>query len=181
MDFDFILYLIPIVGLIALLYAFIKNQWINKQDVGTDKMAEISANIKDGAIAFLKTEYKILSIFVVAVALILGFANGNRADSSWMISISFIVGAFCSALAGYLGMIAATKSNVRTTNAARKSLGEALNVAFSGGTIMGMNVVGLGLLGLSSLFIFYGNMDWSISKVINVLSGFSLGASSTAN
>ncbi|MBL1212382.1 MAG: sodium-translocating pyrophosphatase [Ignavibacteriae bacterium] len=180
MDFDFILYLIPIVGLLALLYAFTKNQWINKQDVGTDKMAEISANIKDGAIAFLKTEYKVLSIFVIAVALILGFANGSRADSSWMISISFIVGAFCSALAGYLGMIAATKSNVRTTNAARKSLGEALNVAFSGGTIMGMNVVGLGLLGLSSLFIFYGNMDWSISKVINVLSGFSLGASSIA-
>jgi K(+)-stimulated pyrophosphate-energized sodium pump len=180
MDFDFILYLIPVVGLIALLYAFIKNQWINKQDVGTEKMAEISANIKDGAIAFLKTEYKILTIFVVAVALLLGFANGNREDSSWMISISFIVGAFCSALAGYLGMIAATKSNVRTTNAARKSLGEALNVAFSGGTIMGMNVVGLGLLGLSSLFIFYGNMDWSIAKVINVLSGFSLGASSIA-
>ncbi len=180
MDHDFILYLIPIIGLLALLFAFIKNQWINKQEVGTEKMAEISANIKDGAIAFLKTEYKVLSIFVIAVALILGFANSGREDSSWMISVSFIVGALCSALAGFLGMIAATKSNVRTTNAARKSLGEALNVAFSGGTIMGMNVVGLGLLGLSGLFIFYSNMDWDISKVINVLSGFSLGASSIA-
>ena len=175
-----LIYVIPVLGLLALLYSYTKSIWINKQPVGTEKMAEIAGHIKEGAIAFLKTEYKVLAVFVISVALLLGFANSGRADSSWLIAISFIVGALCSGLAGFLGMIAATKANVRTTNAARTGLSPALNIAFSGGAIMGMNVVGLGVLGLSILFIAYSNMEWDLGKVINVLSGFSLGASSIA-
>lgn len=174
------IYIIPLLGLTALLYSFIKSRWIDKQSPGTDKMVEIAGHIREGAIAFLRTEYKVLLIFVAAVAVLLGFSNLGREDSSWMIAVSFVVGALCSALAGFLGMMAATKANVRTTNAARTGLGPALQIAFSGGSIMGMNVVGLGILGLSSLFIIYGNMDWNLAKVINVISGFSLGASSIA-
>ena len=163
------IYIIPVLGLTALIYSFIKDRWIEKQSPGTDKMVEIAAYIREGAIAFLTTEYKVLLVFVAAVAVLLGFSNLGREDSSWMIAVSFVVGAFCSALAGYLGMMAATKANVRTTNAARTGLGPALQIAFSGGSIMGMNVVGLGILGLSSLFIFYGNMEWDLAKVINVI------------
>jgi K(+)-stimulated pyrophosphate-energized sodium pump len=177
---DSLIFVIPVLGLTALLYSYTKNVWINKQPAGTDKMIEIAGHIKEGAIAFLKTEYRVLAVFVVSVAILLGIANSGREDSSWIIAISFIVGALCSGLAGYLGMIAATKANVRTTNAARTGLGPALNIAFSGGAIMGMNVVGLGILGLSVLFIVYSNLDWDLGKVINVLSGFSLGASSIA-
>ncbi|MCP5062072.1 MAG: sodium-translocating pyrophosphatase [Ignavibacteriae bacterium] len=175
-----IIYVIPFLGLSALLYSFIKSSWITKQDPGNEKMVEISTHIKEGAIAFLKTEYKLLIWFIIIVAILLGVANSGNENSSWLISVSFVVGAFSSALAGYLGMVAATKTNVRTTQAARKGLGPALQIAFSGGSIMGMNVVGLGILGLSGLFIVYSNLDWDVSKVINVLSGFSLGASSIA-
>ncbi|MCB0729403.1 MAG: sodium-translocating pyrophosphatase [Ignavibacteriae bacterium] len=175
-----IIYLIPLLGLSALFYSVVKQSWISKQSSGNEKMVKISKYIRDGAIAFLKTEYKVLLWFIIIVAILLGFANEGNTDSSWLISVSFIVGALCSGLAGYLGMIAATKANVRTTEAARKGLGPALEIAFSGGSIMGMNVVGLGVLGLSSLFIIYSNLDWDIFKVINVLSGFSLGASSIA-
>lgn len=175
-----IIYVIPIVGLSALFYSYLKQIWITKQSSGSEEMQKISQYIKEGAIAFLKTEYKVLLWFVIIVALMLGFANANTTDSSWLISVSFIVGAVCSGLAGYLGMIAATKSNVRTTEAAKRGLGPALEIAFSGGSIMGMNVVGLGILGLSLLFIIYSNLDWNTVKIINVLSGFSLGASSIA-
>ncbi len=175
-----LIYIIPFIGLSALLYSAIKYRWIGKQDPGTENMIEISKHIREGAIAFLKTEYKVLAIFVISVALLLGFSNMGRADSSWLIAVSFVVGALCSALAGFLGMIAATKANVRTTNAARTGLGKALEIAFSGGSIMGMNVVGLGVLGLSLLFIFYSDLSWDLSKIINVISGFSLGASSIA-
>jgi K(+)-stimulated pyrophosphate-energized sodium pump len=180
-----LLYIIPFFGLAALFYSYYKNSWISKQDPGTKKMQEIAGHIREGAIAFLKTEYKILAVFVVTVAAILAFSNRNQSDSSWLIALSFLVGAFASALAGYLGMIAATKANVRTTQAATKGLGQALQIAFSGGAIMGMNVVGLGIFGLSILFIFY-NYLWdassvdSLARIINVLSGFSLGASSIA-
>ncbi len=177
---DTILYLIPAMGVLALLYSFWKSGWINKQSTGNEKMTRISEHIKDGAISFLKTEYKVLILFVIVVALLLGIFNSTKEDSSWLIAISFIYGAFSSALAGYLGMIAATKANVRTTEAARSGLSSALKVAFSGGSIMGMNVVGLGVIGLSVLFIVYSNMDWGLLKVINVLTGFSLGASSIA-
>lgn len=175
-----IMYLIPLMGLLALIYSFVKNSWITKQDAGNEKMIEIAGYIRDGAIAFLKTEYKILAIFVITVAILLGFSNSGRDDSSSLIALSFLVGASCSALAGYLGMKAATKANVRTANAARTGLGPALQIAFTGGSIMGMNVVGLGIIGLSVLFIIYMNLDWDLTKVINVLSGFSLGASSIA-
>ena len=175
-----IMYLIPLMGLLALIYSFIKSKWITKQEPGNEKMIEIAGYIRAGAIAFFKTEYKVLAIFVVTVALLLGYSNSGRDDSSSFIALSFLIGASCSALAGYLGMIAATKANVRTANAARTGLGPALQIAFTGGSIMGMNVVGLGIIGLSSLFLFYMNMDWDLTKVINVLSGFSLGASSIA-
>ncbi|VAX23265.1 K(+)-stimulated pyrophosphate-energized sodium pump, partial [hydrothermal vent metagenome] len=175
-----LIYIIPFLGLLALIYSVIKNKWISKQSTGTEKMAIISKHIQDGAIEFLRTEYKVLAVFVIAVALILSVSNSGKADSSWLISVSFIFGAFSSALAGYLGMKAATKSNVRTTHAARTGLAPALKIAFTGGSIMGMNVVGLAVIGLSVLFIIYSNLDWDVIKVINVLTGFSLGASSIA-
>ncbi len=177
---DWIVYTIPFMGLIALLYSYIKNAWINKQGVGNAHMEEISGYIREGAIAFLRTEYKTIAIFVIVVAVMLGISNHFNNESSSLIAVSFFVGAVCSALAGYLGMIAATKANVRTTNAAIKGLGPALQIAFTGGSIMGMNVVGLGILGLSSLFILYSNIGWDLARIINVISGFSLGASSIA-
>jgi len=175
-----IIYFIPLLGLAALLYSYLKQSWISKQSSGSEKMVKISNHIREGAIAFLKTEYKVLVWFIIVVALLLGFANAGNHESSWLISVSFIVGALCSGLAGFLGMNAATKTNVKTTEAARKGIGPALEIAFAGGSIMGMNVVGLGILGLSGLFIYYSSLDWDISRVINVLSGFSLGASSIA-
>ena len=171
-------------GILAMLFSFWKTSWINKQDEGTERMKQIGASIADGAMAFLSAEYRVLAIFVVSVALVLGFANSGRNDSSALISMSFIVGAIASGLAGYLGMKVATKANNRTTNAARKSLASALNVAFTGGSVMGLSVVGLGVLGLGGLFLFYSNYfgsdSVSIKTVLNVISGFSLGASSIA-
>ena len=147
-------------------------------------MARIAKNIADGAMAFLKAEYKVLSIFVVVVAIILIFtANGQT--SSKLVGLSFILGAICSALAGFIGMRVATKANVRTTNAARNGLGKALEVAFAGGAVMGMGVVGLGILGLSLLILLYSNMFGmgtaaEANRVITILTGFSFGASSIA-
>ena len=146
-------------------------------------MAKIAGHIQKGAMAFLSAEYKVLSIFVVAVAVLLAFKGMQEDNSSPLVALSFVVGAICSALAGYLGMVVATKANVRTTNAARTSIGKALEVAFGGGSVMGMGVVGLGVLGLSGLFLVYSEFigpDWNINKVLNVLAGFSLGASSIA-
>ncbi len=175
---------IPIFGVIALLFTFWRSAWVSKQEVGTPKMEIIAKNISDGAMAFLKAEYKILSIFVVAVAIILGL-TGNNAGSSPLVAVSFILGAICSAMAGYIGMKVATKANVRTTHAARTSLGRALEVAFAGGSVMGMGVVGLGVLGLGILLIVYSNMfgmedQNAVRRVITILTGFSFGASSIA-
>ncbi len=168
-------------GVLALIYAAWKTNWINKQDQGTERMVLIGKSIAEGAMAFLKAEYRVLGIFVVVVALLLGIANAGRTDSSALISLSFIAGAFASGLAGFLGMRVATKANNRTTHAARSSLAAALNVAFTGGSVMGLSVVGLGLIGLGSLFIFYQNIFANdYNKVITVISGFSLGASSIA-
>ena len=181
--------LVPLAGVLALGYAFMRTQWVNKQAVGTDRMAEIAGDIQEGANAFLRREYRVLAIFVVVVAALLLFANLTREDSSPLIALSFIVGAICSGLAGFFGMRVATKANVRTTNAARSSLGEALNVAFSGGLVMGLSVVGLGLLGLGSLFLIYTGLfngaddilqSLELTRLLNVLAGFSLGASSIA-
>lgn len=167
-------------GILGLIYVFIKNAWVTKQEVGNEKMARIAKNIADGAMSFLKAEYKILSIFVAAVTILLFFKGQNEAGSNGLVAVSFIVGAVCSALAGFIGMRVATKANVRTTNAARTSLPKALEVAFAGGSVMGLGVVGLGVLGLGSLFAIYSAQGWGIDEVLNVLSGFSLGASSIA-
>jgi K(+)-stimulated pyrophosphate-energized sodium pump len=171
---------LPAFGVLALIYVFVKSGWVSKQKVGDDKMARIAKNIADGAMSFLKAEYKILSIFVAAVAILLFFKGSNEEGSNGMVALSFIVGAICSALAGFIGMKVATKANVRTTNAARTSLGKALEVAFAGGAVMGLGVVGLGVLGLSGLFMIYSGQGWELGEVLNVLSGFSLGASSIA-
>jgi len=179
-----IIYAIPAFGVLALLYTFWKSSWVSSQEIGTEKMGRIAKNIEDGAMAFLKAEYKVLAIFVVAVAILLG-VTGNTPNSHPMVAVSFVLGAICSALAGYIGMKVATKANVRTTNAARTSLGKALEVAFAGGAVMGMGVVGLGVLGLGILFIIYSNQFGidsaaNVNRVITVLTGFSFGASSIA-
>ena len=186
-----LIYILPSAGILAILFVLIKSAWVNKQEVGTEKMGKIAKNIADGAMAFLKAEYKILAIFVLAVAVLLAVKGATDTDaagnhiSHWMVAVSFVVGAICSALAGFLGMRVATKANVRTTNAARKSLSDALKVAFSGGSVMGMGVVGLGVLGLGGLLILYSTMFGNtpgkeLTIVLNVISGFSLGASSIA-
>lgn len=180
MDTSLITMLVPLAGVIALIYALIRARWVGRQDAGTDTMVEIATAIAEGARAFLRTEYRVLAIFVVAVGVLLAFANSGNENSSWLVAVSFVIGALCSATAGFIGMTVATKANVRTTNAARTGLGPALNVAFSGGLVMGLSVVGLGLLGLGALFLAYSNMGWDMVRVINVLSGFSLGASSIA-
>ena len=179
-----IIYAIPAFGVLALLYTFWKSSWVSSQEIGTEKMGRIAKNIEDGAMAFLKAEYKVLAIFVIAVAVLLG-VTGNTPNSSPLVAVSFVLGAICSALAGYIGMKVATKANVRTTHAARTSLGKALEVAFAGGAVMGMGVVGLGILGLGTLFAIYSNQFGvdsadNVNRVITVLTGFSFGASSIA-
>lgn len=179
-----LIYIIPVLGLISLLFTFWRTAWVNKQDEGTDKMKVIARAIQDGAMAFLKAEYRVLSVFVLAVAILLAI-SGNNADSSPVIGVSFIVGALCSGLAGFIGMRVATKANVRTTNAARTSLGKALEVAFTGGSVMGLGVVGLGVLGLGTLFLIYSNTFGiadadAVNRVITIITGFSFGASSIA-
>ena len=179
---------LPAFGVIALLFVFYKNSWVSKQDPGNEKMQVVAEHIAKGAMAFLKAEYKILSIFVVAVAILLFFKGRYEAaqevvTGNSMIALSFVVGALCSGLAGFIGMVVATKANVRTTHAARTSLGRGLEVAFAGGSVMGLGVVGLGILGLSSLFLFYQTQFPDLKDmplVLNILSGFSLGASSIA-
>jgi K(+)-stimulated pyrophosphate-energized sodium pump len=175
-------YLIPFLGIAGLVFTFWKSSWVAKQEEGTERMITIANNITEGAMSFLKAEYSILAIFVVIVAGLLGYAGSTQEASSPLIAVSFILGAICSALAGFIGMRVATKANVRTTNAARTGLGHALEVAFAGGSVMGMGVVGLGVLGLSSLLIIYSALFGvaDITKVITVLTGFSFGASSIA-
>jgi len=172
-------------GVIALLFMAWQSSWVGKQDAGSEKMARIAEYIADGAMAFLKAEYKILAIFVVLVAVLLGASGASAEDSSALVALSFIVGAICSALAGFIGMRVATKANVRTTNAARTGLSHALKVAFRGGAVMGLGVVGLGLLGLGILLLVYTNMfdvavDGEMNRILNVVTGFSFGASSIA-
>ena len=174
---DNIAYLIPVAGAVALLFTFIKSKAVDKADPGSERMKRIAGNITDGAMAFLRAEYRILLMVVIAVAVLLAaFYSETR-----LIALSFVVGAICSALAGFIGMKVATKANVRTANAAQKGLAQALSVAFSGGAVMGLGVVGLGALGLGSLFLFYqAQYGDDIGKVLSVLTGFSFGASSIA-
>ena len=161
-------FLAPALAVVALLFAFYKIAFVSKQDAGTDRMKEIAAAINDGAKAFLFAEYRILAIFVVVLFIAIGLGLG-----SWITALCFLFGAMFSILAGYIGMNVATKAKVRTANAARESgMNKALSIAFSGGSVMGMCVVGLGLLGASVLFLIFEDT--------NVLFGFSLGASSIA-
>ncbi len=177
------LIIIPATGILGLIFTFFRSAWVKKQDPGNEKMQNISKYVAEGAMAFLKAEYSVIAIFVVIVAILLAI-QGNT-YSHWTVGIAFITGACCSALAGYIGMKVATKANVRTTNAARTSLNEALKVAFSGGSVMGMAVVGLGVLGLGSLFLLFGKVFGldtadNVAKVVEIITGFSFGASSIA-
>ncbi|RZK78844.1 MAG: sodium-translocating pyrophosphatase [Pedobacter sp.] len=192
-----LIYSIPLLGLVGILVMAVKSAWVTKQDAGDANMKELAGYIADGAMAFLKAEWKVLSIFAVFAAALLAYSgtiteiNGKPFHSSWIISISFLIGAFFSALAGYIGMKVATKANVRTTQAARTSLKQALKVSFTGGTVMGLGVAGLAVLGLGGLFILFLSYfdvigtDGTVSVLnmktaIEVLTGFSLGAESIA-
>ena len=179
------LYYVIGASLVAMLYAFWKTNWINNQDEGSDRMKQIGANIADGAMAFLKAEYRILGVFVVVVAIILFVGYSLKGEGTELIAVSFIVGAFASGLAGFLGMRVATKANNRTTNAAQTGLASALKVAFTGGSVMGLSVVGLGVLGLGGLYTIYSyhygvSNETELKRVLDILTGFSLGASSIA-
>jgi K(+)-stimulated pyrophosphate-energized sodium pump len=178
-------YLIPAAGVLALLFALAKSAWIGKQDAGNELMQEIASHIHEGAMAFLAREYKVLSVFVIVVAVLLAAGNAGQETSHWLIGVSFVFGAVCSAMAGFFGMRIATKANVRTTSKARDGLNGALGVAFSGGAVMGMSVVGLAVIGLSVLLIVYSNLfigdvGWSWARLLQIVTGFSLGASSIA-
>jgi K(+)-stimulated pyrophosphate-energized sodium pump len=185
-----LIYITPAVAVLALIYAYMRAAWVKRQDPGNDRMKMIGKWIADGAMAFLAREYRVLAIFVVAVAIVLGVSNhmvGAEQNTNGLIAVSFVLGAFCSGLAGFFGMKTATGANIRTASAARKGLNQALQVAFAGGSVMGLCVVGLALTGLGGLFIVYTKMypasltdTDAMMLVLNILSGFSLGASSIA-
>ena len=192
MDFLYtnLIYLIPVFGLIGIAVMAVKAAWVTKQDAGDGDMAKLAGYIADGAMAFLRAEWKVLSYFVVVAGLLLAYSGTTVSTSSPVIAISFILGAFLSAFAGFLGMRIATKANVRTTQAARTSLAQALKVSFTGGTVMGLGVAGLAIIGLGSLFIVFftiyvkntgGDVNHeAMAKALDVLAGFSLGAESIA-
>jgi K(+)-stimulated pyrophosphate-energized sodium pump len=183
-----LIYAVPVMGIIGLLYTLFKFQWVSAQDAGNDRMKEIAKYIQDGAMAFLRAEYKILTYFVVIAALLLGVMGYSNANSHWSIALAFVMGAIFSALAGYIGMRIATRANVRTAQAARTSLKKALAVSFTGGSVMGLGVAGLAVLGLGGLFIIlklvfangYGVDTVEMERTIEILTGFSLGAESIA-
>ena len=185
---DKLIYLVPLMGVVGLFYTFIQYRWVSKQEEGTDLMKQISRYIAEGAMAFLKAEWKILGYFVVIVALLLGIMASTNPHSHWAISIAFTLGAILSATAGYIGMRVATKANVRTAHAARTSLSRALKVSFTGGSVMGLGVAGLAVLGLGGLFIILKAVfapgaevnSPEMLRAIEVLTGFSLGAESIA-
>ena len=181
-------YLVPVMGVIGLLFTISRFFWVSKQDAGTDRMKEISAYIAQGAMAFLRAEWRILTYFVIVVGILLAFMGSRNESSHWSIAIAFIIGAFFSALAGFIGMKVATKANVRTAHAARTSLSKALAVSFTGGSVMGMGVAGLAVLGLGGLFIILvhyfapglASTSHDVTRAVEVLTGFSLGAESIA-
>jgi K(+)-stimulated pyrophosphate-energized sodium pump len=187
----YLIYLIPVFGLVGILVMAVKSAWVTKQETGDASMNELAGYIADGAMAFLRAEWKILTYFVVVAGILLAWSGTTVATSSPVIAISFLIGAFLSAFAGYLGMRIATKSNVRTTQAAKTSLAQALKVSFTGGTVMGLGVAGLAIIGLGSLFIVFYTMyvtnvagsnvnGEAMAKALDVLAGFSLGAESIA-
>src|SRR5690554_3129694 len=185
-----LIYLIPVLGLVGIIVMLVKSSWISKQDAGDENMKMLSNYIAEGAMAFLRAEWKVLSYFVIIAALLLAWSGTLVETSSWVIAVSFVIGAFTSALAGYIGMNVATKANVRTTQAARTSLAQALKVSFTGGTVMGLGVAGLAVLVMGALFIVFYQIfvvstgasvnSVEMVKAIEVLAGFSLGAESIA-
>lgn len=188
---NYLIYLIPVLGLIGIVAMAIKAAWVTKQDAGDGDMVTLAGYIADGAMAFLRSEWKVLSYFVVVAGLLLAWSGTTVATSSPVIAVSFVCGAFLSAFAGFLGMRIATKANVRTTQAARTSLAKALKVSFTGGTVMGLGVAGLAIIGLGSLFIVFYTVyvknvlgatvnGEHMAKALDVLAGFSLGAESIA-
>ena len=185
---DKLFYLVPLMGVVGLLYTLWKFKWVSAQEAGSDRMKEISNYIAEGAMAFLRAEWKILGYFVVVVAILLALMAQANPTSHWSIAIAFIFGAVASATAGYIGMRVATKANVRTAHAARTSLSKALEVSFTGGAVMGLGVAGLAVLGLGSLFIILKMIfaadapvnSEAMVRTIEVLTGFSLGAESIA-
>lgn len=185
---DKLIYILPAFGLVGLVYMLFLSRWVNKQDAGEDKMKTISNHIRDGAMAFLKAEYRVLSIFVVIAGAALGVLSSVVESTHWFIVVAFVIGASASALAGYIGMRIATAANVRTTQAARTSLSRALKVSFGGGTVMGLGVAGLAVFGLAFifaiLFVWLMGGEWTtthdMTVVLETLAGFSLGAESIA-
>lgn len=183
-----LIYVIPAMGIVGLLYTFVKFKWVEKQDAGNNKMREISNYIAEGSMSFLKAEYKVMGYFVIIAALLLGVLGATSENNHWSIAIAFIIGALFSALAGLIGMKVATKANVRTAQAARTSLSKALNVSFTGGAVMGLGVAGLAVLGLGGLYIIIkaifapesGVDTLEMERTIEILVGFSLGAESIA-
>ncbi|WP_083262404.1 sodium-translocating pyrophosphatase [Roseivirga sp. 4D4] len=185
---SYLIYAVPVLGLIGLLVMIVKSRWVNNQDAGDQKMQDLANYIREGALAFLSAEYRVLSIFVVVAGILLGIISTVVETTHWFIVVAFVIGAFFSALAGNIGMRIATAANVRTTQAARTSLPQALKVSFTGGTVMGLGVAGLAVFGLSILFIFlfqfFMNGEWTstgdMTIVLEALAGFSLGAESIA-
>ncbi len=186
---NWMLYLVPALGLVGIFVMIAKSAWVSKQEVGEKNMAELAGHIAEGAMSFLKAEWKVMAYFVVIAAILLGYSGTLVEHSSPIIAIAFIIGAVFSALAGYFGMRIATKANVRTTQAARSSLVKALKVSFTGGSVMGLGVAGLAVLGLGSLFIVFYQLfvpegvamtGHEMKTAIEVLAGFSLGAESIA-
>jgi K(+)-stimulated pyrophosphate-energized sodium pump len=184
------LYAVPILGIFALIFTWLRAGWVARQDAGNEQMRTIAGYIADGAIAFLKAEYRVLTLFALIASVFLGYLGFTGEKSSPVIVIAFLIGAVFSATAGFIGMKIATKANVRTAQAARTSLSHALKVSFSGGSVMGMGVAGLAVLGLGSLFIIFYQLfvvrqhgsasGVEMEKALEVLTGFSLGAESIA-
>ena len=184
-----LVYVVPFLGLIGLIVMAVKSSWVNKQDAGDQNMVELAGYIARGSMAFLRAEWKVLTYFVIIAAILLAWSGTLVETSSPVIAISFIIGAVLSAFAGWIGMNIATKANVRTTQAARTSLAKALAVSFNGGTVMGLGVAGLAVIGMGSLFILFYHMyvgttgdvnGLEMEKALEVLAGFSLGAESIA-
>ncbi|HTO15330.1 MAG TPA: sodium-translocating pyrophosphatase [Edaphocola sp.] len=181
-------YLVPGLAIVGLIYTMVQSSWVSKQSAGNDRMKEIAKYISEGAMAFLKAEYKVLTYFIIIAALLLAFMGATNEDSHWTIAIAFILGGVLSALAGMIGMRIATKANVRTAEAARTSLAKALKISFTGGAVMGLGVAGLAVLGLGGLFIILISIfapgvtadNALVGKAIEILTGFSLGAESIA-
>ena len=185
---SYLIYLVPVLGLIGLVVMIAKARWVNSQDAGDQKMQDLAQHIREGALAFLKAEYRVLAIFVVIAGVLLGIISQVVDTTHWLIVVAFVIGAFFSGWAGNIGMRIATAANVRTTQAARTSLAKALKVSFTGGTVMGLGVAGLAVFGLSVLFIllfqFFMGGEWTTTQdmtiVLEALAGFSLGAESIA-